>query len=207
MALAGPAQREIAQARERTEAAYKTLADERAQWQTQWQAQQQHVRQIESRDLALQRQVQALELQNAHLRQQGKTLHERASQLASERDEVRRLLIDIENSTVFRATRPIVHAKMRIDRLLGIGSARPAPAHIPAPLTPPEQPVDLIVPVYRGLPDTRRCLESALASACRTPWRLIVINDASPEPELTEWLRELAAREPRITLQIGRAHV
>ena len=200
MALAGPAQREIAQARERTEAAYKTLTDERAQWQTQWQAQQQHVRQIESRDLALQRQVQALELQNANLRQQGKTLHERASQLASERDEVRRLLIDIENSTVFRATRPIVHAKMRIDRLLGAGSARPAPAHIPAPLTPPEQPVDLIVPVYRGLPDTRRCLESALASACRTPWRLIVINDASPEPELTEWLRDLAAREPRITL-------
>ena len=57
MALAGTAQREIAQARERTEAAYKTLTDERAQWQVQQQRMRQienQMRQIESRDLALQ---------------------------------------------------------------------------------------------------------------------------------------------------------
>ena len=89
---------------------------------------------------------------------------------------------------------------MSIDRLLGIGSARPKPAPAPQPLTPPDAPVDIIVPVYRGLQDTRRCIESVLASGCKTAWRLIVINDVSPEPELAEWLRAKAASEPRITL-------
>lgn len=41
-------------------------------------------------------------------------------------------LRDIENSTVFRATRPLVHAKMRIDRLLGRTPA-PAPVQTPVP--------------------------------------------------------------------------
>ena len=142
----------------------------------------------------------ALEQQNDSLREQGKSLLERASVLTRENDDARRLLRDIENSTVFRATRSIVHAKMSIDRLLGIGSARPKPAPAPQPLTPPDAPVDIIVPVYRGLQDTRRCIESVLASGCKTAWRLIVINDASPEPELAEWLRAKAASEPRITL-------
>ncbi|MDR0224929.1 MAG: methyltransferase domain-containing protein [Burkholderiaceae bacterium] len=110
-------------------------------------------------------------------------------------------LQQIENSTVFRATRPIVHAKMRLDRLLGRTPA-PAAVHVPVPQPQPQpdQPVDVIVPVYRGLGDTRDCIESVLASQCRTPWRLVVINDASPEPEVTAWLRERAAQEPRITL-------
>lgn len=109
-------------------------------------------------------------------------------------------LRDIENSTVFRATRPLVHAKMRIDRLLG-RTPVPAPVlHTPVPQPMPQQPVDVIVPVYRGLDDTRNCIESVLASPCRTHWQLVVINDASPEPEVTAWLREKAAQEPRITL-------
>lgn len=60
--------------------------------------------------------------------------------------------------------------------------------------------VDIIVPVYRGFEDTQRCIESVLASPAQTPWRLIVINDFSPEPELTSWLRDKASAEPRITL-------
>jgi GT2 family glycosyltransferase len=60
--------------------------------------------------------------------------------------------------------------------------------------------VDVIVPVYRGLEDTQRCILSALASPCQTAWHLVVINDCSPEPEVSQWLRELAAQEPRITL-------
>ncbi|WP_235033992.1 glycosyltransferase family 2 protein, partial [Pantoea sp. 18069] len=58
----------------------------------------------------------------------------------------------------------------------------------------------MIVPVYRGLADTQLCIESVLASGCRTPWRLVVINDCSPEPEVTAWLRERAAGEDRILL-------
>lgn len=67
-------------------------------------------------------------------------------------------------------------------------------AAIPAAMT------DIIVPVYRGLEDTRRCLHSVLDAACRTPFQLIVINDASPEPELSAWLRQLAQQQPRMTL-------
>lgn len=107
----------------------------------------------------------------------------------------------IESSTVFRATRPIVHAKMRIDRLLGRAPQPIAqPAYVPTPVAPPSHPVDVIVPVYRGLADTQLCIESVLASGCRTPWRLVVINDCSPEPEVTAWLRERAAGEDRILL-------
>ncbi|TXI31199.1 MAG: glycosyltransferase, partial [Ottowia sp.] len=60
--------------------------------------------------------------------------------------------------------------------------------------------VDIIVPVYRGLRDTQVCIDAVLAGGPRTDWRLIVINDCSPEPEVTAWLRDKAAAEPRITL-------
>ncbi|AVS86004.1 glycosyl transferase family 2 [Paracidovorax avenae] len=110
-------------------------------------------------------------------------------------------LHSIENSTVFRATRPIVHAKMRLDKILGRAPRAVEPVrHIPVPITPSTHPVDVIVPVYRGLADTRLCLESVLASTCRTPYRLVVINDCSPEPEVTAWLRERAAGDDRILL-------
>lgn len=76
-----------------------------------------------------------------------------------------------------------------------------SPLPEPAPLAsaPPVQ-VDIIVPVYRGLSDTQRCIGSVLDNAQRQDWRLVVINDCSPEPEVTEWLRELSRREPRVTL-------
>lgn len=58
--------------------------------------------------------------------------------------------------------------------------------------------VDVIVPVYAGLEETQECIESALATLPH--WaQLVVINDASPEPELTQWLRERAATS-RFTL-------
>ncbi|MGD9984408.1 MAG: glycosyltransferase [Porticoccaceae bacterium] len=55
------------------------------------------------------------------------------------------------------------------------------------------QPVDIIVPAYRGFQVTRRCIESVLGSRCRTPFELVVVDDASPEPELSAWLDEQAA--------------
>ena len=53
--------------------------------------------------------------------------------------------------------------------------------------------VDVIVPVYRGLEETRRCLHSLIEDPDRAFHRLIVIDDCSPEPQLSAWLRELAA--------------
>lgn len=60
-------------------------------------------------------------------------------------------------------------------------------------------PVDVIVPVYRGLDETRRCIESATGGTCRTPFELVVIDDGSPDTGLREWLREGAA-QGRFTL-------
>ena len=63
--------------------------------------------------------------------------------------------------------------------------------------------IDIIVPVYRGVEATRRCIESVLSTALsgkqQTPFELIAVNDACPEPELVRWLRELAERS-RLTL-------
>lgn len=144
-----------------------------------------------------------LEDSTATLTRQRAELQRRTAQLQSEFDQLALHLRTIEASTVFRATRPLVHTKMAIDRLLG-GSANhrtaaaPMPTSTPIPPTP--HPVDIIVPIYRGLADTQLCINSVLASACTTPYRLIAINDASPEPEVTEWLRTRAAQDSRITL-------
>lgn len=150
-------------------------------------------------------------------------LQEQYAQLLTLYAQLQDHVQSIETSTAYRATRPVVRAKMRVDRLLRRG-APPSPATLlpasepvsapdptePAPLEAPSpQPeaatlpalaVDVVIPVYRGLADTQRCLESVLASINEIPARLIVINDHSPEPELTDWLRAKAAAEPRIEL-------
>ncbi|MFO7631651.1 MAG: glycosyltransferase [Caldilinea sp.] len=55
--------------------------------------------------------------------------------------------------------------------------------------------VDVIVPVYRDIEKTRRCLDSVLAARQETAFELIVIDDASPEPALAHYLASLAGRE------------
>jgi GT2 family glycosyltransferase/glycosyltransferase involved in cell wall biosynthesis len=52
--------------------------------------------------------------------------------------------------------------------------------------------VDVIIPVYRDLALTRRCLRSVLADPDRPNGRIIVIDDCSPEPKLSAWLDRLA---------------
>jgi GT2 family glycosyltransferase len=51
-------------------------------------------------------------------------------------------------------------------------------------------PVTVIVPVYRGLEDVRRCLDSVIrhASGLDVAFELLVIDDASPEPALSAYL-------------------
>lgn len=129
-------------------------------------------------------------------------LHERQrlttenQQLGSNLAQLQAHLTWIENSTVFKATRPLVRMKMALTgQHKSVQQVTTAP--VPQPLS---QQVDVIVPVYKGLEDTQRCILSALASPCQTPFRLIVLNDASPEPEVTQWLREVSQTEPRITL-------
>ncbi|WP_417463064.1 glycosyltransferase [Kordiimonas sp.] len=54
--------------------------------------------------------------------------------------------------------------------------------------------VDIIVPVYRGYGDTLRCLYSVLSAGTEHAAELIVIDDYSPEPELSAKLERLAAK-------------
>ena len=149
---------------------------------------------------AAQNRSQLLEESNQATARQRATWQQEATRLQNDLAELSQHLHTIETSTVFRATRPIVHAKMRLDRLLGRGPQASPQVMTPTPVTPPQHPVDIIVPVYRGLADTRLCIDSVLASTNQSAWRLVVINDASPEPEVTAWLRERAAQDSRITL-------
>jgi GT2 family glycosyltransferase len=60
--------------------------------------------------------------------------------------------------------------------------------------------IDVVVPVYGGQAQTRRCLESVLAGTSSSPMRVVVINDASPHPGIGHDLRTLAARDSRVEL-------
>ena len=53
--------------------------------------------------------------------------------------------------------------------------------------------IDVIVPVFRGLEETRRCLQSVLSSTSSARFELVAVDDCSPEPEVAELLDELAA--------------
>lgn len=187
-------------------------------------AQLQHAHRQASLELAQLAHLVPLSNEHAQLQQ----LHH---QLNLQMEQVQAHVRGLENSRVFRLTRPIARLKHKATRLLK-GNTEPAPQPIqlpevtpdpspsiptPAPETPsPDTPaaapstpptiappaaiVDIIIPVYRGMADTQRCLGSVLHSTLRTPARIIVINDASPDTELTQWLRDQAQCEPRITL-------
>lgn len=66
-------------------------------------------------------------------------------------------------------------------------------------------PVDVVIPVYRGEAETRACVESVLAARNDTRCEIVVIDDASPEPALSAWLRSVAA-SGRITLIVHDAN-
>jgi O-antigen biosynthesis protein len=59
--------------------------------------------------------------------------------------------------------------------------------------------IDIIIPVHKGAAATRRCVGSVLAGGPAAPFETIVVDDASPVPEIPPYLDELV-REGRITL-------
>ncbi len=67
------------------------------------------------------------------------------------------------------------------------------------PTCPNDVHVDIVIPIYRGLDQTRRCIESVLADPDRPPGRIIAVDDCSPEPGLSAWLDGLNG-EGRIRL-------
>ena len=59
--------------------------------------------------------------------------------------------------------------------------------------------IDVIVPVYRNLSLTRRCIQSLRSASQATPYELVLIDDSSPEPELEDYLASLGGL-PHVTL-------
>ena len=159
--------------------------------------------QIQTQLNALNDTVQAAQDERQHVVSELGAMEHANAILSEQFKQVTLQLQSIERSTVFRVTRPLVRMKMRFDRLLG---RVPRPNVLPQPraaveaVPAPKHPVDIIVPVFRGLEDTQRCLESVLSAPCQAGWRLVVINDCSPEPELVQWLHVLAKSDPRIML-------
>lgn len=92
---------------------------------------------------------------------------------------------------------PLVY-HMRVGRHRGYPTEKPLdirdwlPSSL-APLRPPRgRGVDVIVPAYRGLKETRICLETVLADTERPAGSVIVIDDHSPEKALSAYLDKLA---------------
>ena len=58
-----------------------------------------------------------------------------------------------------------------------------------------QEPVNVLVPVYDGLEETLQCVHSVLRSRAfnRTAHRLLVLDDATPDPALRQALADLAA--------------
>lgn len=52
--------------------------------------------------------------------------------------------------------------------------------------------IDIIIPVYRGFMETKKCLMSVLASPNAAESNLVIVDDHTPEPGLAEYLDQLA---------------
>ncbi|TAD86640.1 MAG: glycosyltransferase [Alphaproteobacteria bacterium] len=61
--------------------------------------------------------------------------------------------------------------------------------------------ISVVMPVYGGPTDTATAIESVLAAGGERPFRLIIVDDASPDPLITKYLDALDRRgDPRVTM-------
>jgi len=122
--------------------------------------------------------------------------------VARERDALRDRLDRIERSLFFRISAPFSRTlRASVAQRQSATPLTASPGALQLRSTPPvADGVDVIVPVYKGLGETKACLESVLKSTPTTPFRVVVINDASPEPEITAYLRELRDLDARVEL-------
>ena len=79
------------------------------------------------------------------------------------------------------------------DMLPSSAPALPVPAGIADGLA-------VVIPVYLGFEETRRCLHSALVGRGVLDYRIIVVNDCSPDPGIVELLSGLNGQEGLIVL-------
>ncbi|MEP7327921.1 MAG: glycosyltransferase [Betaproteobacteria bacterium] len=51
--------------------------------------------------------------------------------------------------------------------------------------------VDVVIPIHGSLAALRRCVDSVQAARCNTPFELVLIDDASANPEIDAYLRDI----------------
>lgn len=63
--------------------------------------------------------------------------------------------------------------------------------------------VDIIIPVYKGLEQTRKCILSVLetSNTLKVSHRIIILNDASPDVEVSQFLRTLPQSDTLILIE------
>ncbi len=54
-------------------------------------------------------------------------------------------------------------------------------------------PIDIVVPVYNAAEDLRRCVDSVLLHT-NGDYRLLIIDDASPDPDVGVCIEEIRSR-------------
>ena len=54
--------------------------------------------------------------------------------------------------------------------------------------------IDVVIPVYRGFDETLRCIYSVLCAKTKVDFNLVVLNDCSPDIELSTQLKELQTK-------------
>ena len=60
--------------------------------------------------------------------------------------------------------------------------------------------VDVVIPVYDGFDETAACMQTVLRTVTQEWARIVVINDCSPDPEITAYLRKLQKETGRFEL-------
>lgn len=128
-------------------------------------------------------------------------------------DPSHRFARDDRRAAGFRLMRPASATSQRLEITQGdqvIASvqlpANRAPEHRGAPQRPARArngdaaALTVIIPVYRDHAATRACIDSALAAVACTPGAtILIVDDASPEPDIKRLLAGLAT-EPRIRI-------
>jgi len=117
-----------------------------------------------------------------------------------QRELLRKWALDMEASRWTRLGARLARWLGRTGSPLLRSSVSLLPALRPRAQRPPRAGISVVVPVYKGLADTQACLESVLRSTCRAQLHIVVVNDASPEPEIAAYLRRVAERDTRVEL-------
>ena len=137
---------------------------------------------LESQKIELQCQIKTLE---KHITAQSQVIYRQADELNNLREQ----LNNIYRSTIWRWSRPYVRSRILLQKIWHqLSYKKPLLSSVNGSSVPTDLCVDIVIPVYKGVEETKSCIESVISSSQSINKKIIVINDSSPEPELVSYL-------------------